>query len=358
MIIRPHFFYLANLFFSGLVLLLIAIILVAMYLRIKRASKHQKWKLMADLLIRKAIFFEEEEHDQAGSIPVTSRTIKLLKNPHFRKVLTHELVNAKKSVSGGSADNLIRLYLQLNLNYYALLSLKNDRWYIKAQVIQELSILGLKENLTKIYRYTNNANDLLRMEAQIAIVRLSGFEGLRFLDLVSYPVSEWQQIKLLHELSHVPAENFSGIEKWLKSENKTVVTFGLKLARIYHRFELHDVVCTCLPDADPQVRLHAINTLREIYNEETSGILISRILKEDVQHRMAIIQVLQNIATNEDIPVLLDQLGTENAALKQMVARSLSKISPEGYAGLQQHEHAQEYPLREIIAQIKSEFAL
>ena len=354
-----NFFYLANLFFSGLILLFIGIVLATMFLKIRRESKHQKWKLMADLLIRKAIFFEDEAGaDQLEMIPVTARTTTLLKNKYFRKLLTQELVNAKKNVSGSSADNLTRLYLQLNLNAYALAKLRDASWHKKAQVIQELSIFGLKQYLTKIYRYTNDANDLLRMEAQVAIVRLSGFEGLRFLDLVSRPVSEWQQIKLLHELSNIPAENFNGIDKWLKSPNKTVVTFGLKLVRIYHRFELHDPVCTCLTDQEPQVRLHAISALGEIYNEQTSGILISRILKEDIQHRMAIIKVLQNIATNEDIQILLDQLETDHAGLKQLVARALSKVSPEGYAQLQRHDHALEYPLNEIIAQIKSEFAL
>ena len=55
-----NFFYLANIFFSGLILLSIAIVLITIFLKRRRASKHQKWKLMSDLLIRKAIFFEEE----------------------------------------------------------------------------------------------------------------------------------------------------------------------------------------------------------------------------------------------------------------------------------------------------------
>lgn len=359
MITQPHFFHLANLFFSSLILLFIAIILVAVFFRITYDGKRQKWKLMADLLIRKTIFLEEdEEFQKASEIALTPRTVKHLKNPDFRKLLTTELTNARKNVSGSSADNLVRLYLQLNLHQNALANLKMGKWHIKALAIQELSIFGLKENLTRIYRYTNHSNDLLRMEAQVAIVRLSGFEGLRFLDLISYPLSEWQQIKLLHELAHVPPENFNGIEKWLKSENQTVIIFGLKLCRLYHRFELHDSVCACLVNEEPQVRLQAIYTLGKIYNEQTSGILIARLLKEELRHRMAIIKVLQDIGTNDDIPVLLDQLRCEDAALKQVAACALAKIGSEGLAGLLQHEHAKEYPLTEIIAQIKNEVVL
>jgi hypothetical protein len=355
MTFQPDFFQLANFALIGLAFLLILFILVSMYVKIHRNSKYQKWKLMADLLIRKAIFAEEEADGAEIHVPTTSRFKKLLKNQYFRKVLINELINAKNAVSGSSADNLTQLYRQLNLQEFALIQLKNDKWYVKAPVIQELSIMGIKEHLTKVYRYTNNANELLRMEAQVAIVRFSGFEGLRFLDLVSYPISEWQQIKLLHELDQIPAENFSGIEKWIRSPNKTVVSFALKLARIHHRFELHDTIITCLTDDDGPVRLQAIHSLGEIYTEETAAILIGRILKEAPRQQMAIFQVLQNIASNDDIPVLLDQLDSDNIALKQAVARALAKISTEGFSSLTLHAHAGTYPLNEIIGEIKTE---
>lgn len=351
---RPHYFNLASLAMFTLALLLICCILIIMLLRTKREKSTQKWKQIADLLIRKAIFFEEQEGTQTD-IHLTSRAGNLLKNKRFRKVLTDEMINARKNVSGSSADNLKKLYLQLNLHHFALSRLNNGKWYIKAQIIQELSIMDLKEHLTKIYRFINDSNDLLRMEAQIAVVRLYGFKGLRFLDLVTYPLSEWQQIKLLHELTNVSTENFSGIEKWLKSANKSVVVFALKLTRIYHRFELHDAVAVCLADHSDEVRYQAIISLGEIYNHETSGILIGRLLKEAPREQKAILQVLQNLATTDDILVLLDQLNDENASVKFLAAKTLSKIGPEGYESLVQHPQAQQHPLSGIIKQISSE---
>jgi hypothetical protein len=356
--IRPHDFNLGILFCIAMIFLLIVFILISMYLRSERGKKLDKWKLMADLLIRKAIFFEETQDGSAGSIPVTSRTASVLGNQHFRTVLTTELLNAKKNVSGTSAENLKMLYLQLNLHQYALARLKNYRWYVKAQAIQELSVMGLKENVTKIYRLTNNANELVRVEAQFAVVKFYGFEGLRCLDMVTYPITEWQQIKLLHELSHIPPENFSGIDKWLRSDNKTVIAFALKLVRNYHRFELYDAVVACLHDFDANVRLQAIITIGEIYNDRTSALLIDRYLYEDVKHQMAIVKVLQRIATSDDIPVLLNELNTENTELKLKIARTLVKIGANGIAALRHHPQAHEYPLNQIIAQIKGELTV
>jgi hypothetical protein len=355
MIIRLHFFNLAILFFVALVFVLIVFILISIYIRTKRGKKLQKWKLMADLLVRKAIFHEEAEDGTINSIPVTTRTTSLLNDAHFRAVLTDALVNAKKNVTGSSADNLKQLYLQLGLQQYALNRLKSYKWYIKAQAIQQLAIMDLKENLTKIYRFTNNANDLVRMEAQLAVVKFYGFEGLRFLDVVSYPITEWQQIKLLNELSHMPPEHFSGIEKWLQSDNKSVVAFALKIARTYHRFELYDNVAACLSGSDDTVRLQAIITLGELFNDETSALLIGRYFKEAIKHQMAIIKILQNIATDDDIPILMSELATPNAELKLMLARALANTGPNGIEALRNHAEAQHYPLDQIITQIESE---
>jgi hypothetical protein len=349
--VKPQYFILAICCFIIIALLLVAFILIYIHLKNIRSKKQQKWAHMARFLIRKAIFFEEIQNH----IPITTRVQKTLTDVSFRRFLTEELLKAKKNLSGSAADNIRHLYLQLNLDRYALAGLKNRRWYIKAQSIQELSVIGLKEHLVKLYRLTNNVNDLVRMEAQIAVVNFYGFEGLRFLDVVSYPITEWQQIKLLQELSKISPDNFNGIEKWLKSANKTVVIFALKLVQNYHRFELHDVVAECLNDVNQHVKFQAIITLGEIFDAGTSDLLMGKFLSSDLKHQLAIIKVFQNIATEDEIPFLLDQLNHANVDIVLQTAGALTKIGPIGINSLTNHELAQEYPLNEIIAHLKNE---
>jgi hypothetical protein len=352
--VKPLYFILAIGCFILVAVLLVAFILIYMYLRNTRSQKQKKWAHMANLLLQKAIFFEEPENH----IPVTKRLQQTLTHPPFRKFLTEELLKAKKNVSGVASDNIKQLYLQLNLDQYALAGLKNYRWYIKAQAIQELSIIGLKEHVTKLYRLTNNVNDLVRMEAQIAVVNFYGFEGLRFLDVVSYPITEWQQIRLLHELSNVSPDNFNGVENWLKSANKTVVIFALKLVRNYHRFELHNIVAECLNHPDEEVKLHAIITLGEIYDADTSGLLMEVFFRFGLKHQIAIIKVFQQIGSDDEIPFLLGQLDDKNADIILQTARALVKIGDNGIKALTSHELAQQYPLNEIIAQVKNGLAV
>ena len=354
-VIRVHYQVIVMFSIVCLMISLLIYMLFYMYYKSVREKKHVKWLLISDLLIRKAVFYEDEMEAET-LIPVTARAEKLMNNKQFRKFLTSEILSAKKNIIGTAADNLKHLYQQLQLEKYALKNLDSRYWHIKAKAIQELTVMEMKEFITQLYPYANNQNELVRMEAQTAIVQFNGFEGLRFLDVVTYPISDWQQIKLLQQLSHVPPMNIS-IDCWLGSANNSVVVFALKLARNYHRFELHDNILPCLDHPDARVRLEAINFLCDIYTDETSDELISRFLKEDFQHQLAMIKAFQSIGSEKDILFLVSLLDEENYEIKLSAARALAKIGKNGLTSLLDHAGAASYPLNEMVMQIKGELA-
>jgi hypothetical protein len=335
---------------------LLTFMLFYLYLRRKRENRLEKWRLISDLLIRKAVFYEDEELGDETVIPVTNRAMKLLHNKHFRKLLTEEIISAKKNITGTSSDNLKQLYKQLHLEAYALKNLKSHQWHIKAKAIQELTIMEMNEFQAEIYVHANAKNELVRMEAQTALVQFSGFEGLSFLDIATYPISDWQQIKLLQQLALVPQIAVS-IENWLASSNTSVVVFTLKLARNYHRFELYDDILPCLDHSDPKVRLEAINFFCEIFTSDTSDELISRFLKEILRNRLAIVKAMQNVGTERDILFLLDLLDDDDYEIKICAARALVKIGENGLTSLFDYANTIGYPLTEIVMQIKGEIA-
>ncbi|MDB5137293.1 MAG: hypothetical protein JWP37_3896 [Mucilaginibacter sp.] len=356
LIIKLHYQAIVILFIICLMIALLTYMLFYMYFKSKHEKKHVKWRIISDLLIRKAVFYDDDDEEAETLIPVTKRAEKLMRNKHFRALLTAEILSAKKNITGTSAENLIHLYQQLNLEKYALKNLKSRYWYIKAKAIQELTVMEMKEFQTLLYPFTNNHNELVRMEAQTAIVQFQGFEGLRFLDIIIYPISDWQQIKLLQQLSNVPPV-YIDIDGWLKSANSSVVVFALKLARNYHRFELHDLILSCLDHPNPEVRLQAIHCLCEMYTDETSDQLISRFLKESFRHQLAMIKAMQNIGSEKDILFLLSLLDDDNHEMKLSAARALASIGKSGLTSLQDHVKSAGYPLNEILMQIKGELA-
>ena len=77
-------------------------------------------------------------------IRITLRMQKLLGNRNFRKLLTRQLLIARKNILGLSSLPLKHLYLQLGLEQYALKQLKSPHWHRKAMALQEIGLMDLK----------------------------------------------------------------------------------------------------------------------------------------------------------------------------------------------------------------------
>ena len=327
-----------------------------MYFKSVYDKKFDKWSLISDLLIRKAIFYDDEELEGDAMIPVTSRAEKLMSNKYFRKLLVNEITSAKKSITGISADNLKHLYVQQGLDKYALNNLSSGRWYIRAKAVQELTIMDMHEFVEQICLYTDDKNDLVRMEAQSALVHFNGFDGLHFLDTVTYPISNWQQIKLLQQLSNVSPSQID-MSPWFKSANSTVIVFALKLARTYQRFDLYYDIVSCLDHSDPTVRYEAIHCLKDIYTDETSDDLISRFLHEILKNQLAMIKVMETVGTDKDLLFLLDLLTYENDEIKIHAARALVQSNKDGMISLEKYSREENQSIKEIVMHIKGEIA-
>jgi HEAT repeat protein len=349
------YFEIVTLAFLGISVILVSYILVYLWIVNAQDRRYKKWKNIVDLLLRDAIFNEANPEEAHFSIP--NRTLVLLKRKRFRQLLERELLSAKKNMSGTSAVFLQKLYLQLGLDAYALKHLASKKWHVKAKAIQDLGIMGLEKYFNLIYKETNNKNELVRMEAQIAVIKLTGFEGLRFLDVVSYQINDWQQIKLLSELSLLPAGKFNEIEKWLNSANESVVIFALKLIKNFHRFELYPQAELCLKHPSMHVRHKAIAALEKIYNETTAKVLLDSYRNEVLKNKIAIIKAVQQIGTEEDIPELISFLEAEEAEEKRTIVRAIGNISSKGLLQLRLLPEANQEPLSLIIKQIEGELS-
>lgn len=349
------YFEIVILIFFGIAILLIFFMLIKLSIKKQRKEQYKTWTHIAELLVTNTIFLDDDLAKSDDQIPVAPEAQKLIANKRFRQVIVNVILSATKNISGTAETNLKKLYEQLNLQLYAVESLADKRWHVKARAIQELGIMKQITYLSKIYRFTNNNKELVRTEAQLTVIKLLGFEGLRFLDVISYKLTAWNQIKLLNELSGLSHNNFTGIDKWLQSTNVSVIAFALKLARNYHRFELYNEILACLNHEDDDVRYEAIYTLEKIYTVNTSRVLLERFNKENFKNQIAIVKVLKSIAYDDDIPLLINLLDRHDNELKREIVRTVANISSSGLVLLRQHPDVDFYPLNEMIAQIKAE---
>jgi len=169
--------------------------------------------------------------------------------------------------------------------------------------------------LTKIYKNTNSANEYVRMEAQTGVIHFSGFEGLRFLEVLTYPLSEWQQIKLLEQLRSKNMIELVRLPVWLKSQNDSVVIFSLKLVEEFQQYHVHNEVAECLHHANEKVRYQAMKALERIANEETASLLIAQYDNESTPLRSHILKLLRNIATDAEASLFHQVLDEEDDTL-------------------------------------------
>lgn len=353
MITPGHLLYVTILLtaFLFILLVVIAFILIA---KNKRDKERRRWQVKTNVLITKAIFFEEES-DAGSLIPINPRIKKLLKKPQFRQTLIDELVVSSKSLTGVASENLSKLYTQLDLRKDSEKKLNQFTWYKKVKAIQELSTMQLLDFSPALYELTNHKNEYIRMQAQTSIVKFHGFDGLNFLNEITYPISEWHQINLLKELSNISSSDFKGIENWLKSDNDTVIIFALKLSASYHQFQLYDTITDCLKHFNPKVRLQAINCLKEIYEDTTALKLISIYNNEPKTHQLAILSALKEIASPESTLFLQNCLNSKDNQIKLAATRALFNCGEEGLKIIENHPFASQSPLNEIIQQIKME---
>lgn len=318
----------AFLFMVVVIIILLFILFFLQHSRKRRKRKVQLRALFSDLIAGIAICESEEERQETLQEFLQQQKNLRLQQSFTRNVLIREIVRTKDSVSGSAANNLQWLYETLELDKDSLRRFGSSQWYRKASAIQHLAEMQQTKHLVKIYRDTNHANYHIRTEAQIAVVKLTGFSGLRFLNIVSHPVSHWQQLSLISQVQQSEAD-VTLIAPWLQSENNSVVEFALRLVAIYRCHELHDLTIACLQHPSPVVRLQALGAAKEICNETTLSTLLQHFDKAGKSEQVAILEMLPDIgAGTGEISFLTQQLQSADEGIRYRAMQLIQEISP------------------------------
>jgi len=294
-----------------------------LYLGLKKRDFFFKERIKKnlELWISNVILADEDEE-----IRIPEKFKRLFKSQAARDYAIENLIINKKAFSGAVASNIRHLYEELGFKNDSLKRLQSKFWFIKAKGIQELAIMDQNDQLIKVYRLTNSKNELVRNEAQTAIIQWSGFNGLRFLDVVAYDISEWQQIQLLVQLKNFTQQDMPKIEHWLSSANDTVIIFALKLSEVYQQFHVKRNVEECLFHKNEKVRIQAINTLAKIGDEESADKLILQYKNERFTNRLNILNHIHRIGSKQHIPFLAKELNNENDFLKLAAAKAIGEL--------------------------------
>lgn len=346
-----------NLYTTALVFICITAVIVAMiyaYLYVKKKRFRAKARITEQL---NTWVSEALTEDELPEIVMPPEIAAQFEREDIRQFVTDSLINIRKNVAGSAADSVVKVYEALGLNKDSLKKMKSRAWHRKAKGIWELYMMQQREALQDIQQYTDSENEYVRTEAQTAIVGFTGFDGLSFLDTLTNPINEWQQLKILEQLDTYNAEEMPNLPLWLRSQNEYVVHFALKLTDIYQQFHVHDNVVACLAGGNAKVRSQAIKALGRIANADTVAVLKGRYAEETDANKLEILkQVLVN-GTAEDLPFLEAALDEQDDSLKKEAGKAIVNIEPQAISLLEVRA-AGNANMASIVSHIKYELAI
>jgi HEAT repeat protein len=236
---------------------------------------------------------------------------KICKNRFRKAVLIDQIIDVGLMLPKDMLGKLRKFYIDLGLLKETKRKLYSRFWHKKIKAMKELSHLEIKDYNDKILEYVNAKNNTLRMEAQIAMVRLSDDENpFMFLEHLDHEFSTWEQITL-HEMmleANIEPPDFT---KWLVSDNHDVGMFCLRMVREYQQTEHVDELKNMLYHPNEEVARFAIEIAGDLKLNALTGDLKKLYKDETYQNSLEIVKSLGKIGDSKTIRFLQHVVDSE-----------------------------------------------
>lgn len=311
-------------------ILIFVIVNLVIYLKYLRGHLRNKEKIFAkfqsefegDLI--NYLYAGEEDFTQ---LKIVKKIKTCIKDNFKRKIFLTVLSKLKNDISGEMAESIQHLYVKSGLIDYSLAKLKSSKWDVKATGIKELALFEITNVYSEISKYRDYPKQEVRNEVQLYFVNLFQFKGLDFLNDLKTTISEWNQIQLLEILQKFDDQQIPDITHWLKSENKSVVLFALKLAKIYNQFQVIEILLELLVHDNEDIRVEAIKVLSYFQTSEAKQILKNNFKDSSIDEQIAFFNMLEGIVENSDEDFIFENVTHEIFEIKTLALKLLKTIN-------------------------------
>jgi hypothetical protein len=320
-------FLLVNMLIGVIVVCISVMLVLLIVILLNRARMEREARLKQFLMEKYQALILDYLFGQSS----TDGFLKIASDKYRRQVLIDQIIDVSINLKGDAGLKLQQLYRELKLNKDSIDKAYSKRWHIKIKGFKELAFMDVNDANDEIYKSLQSKNDILRMEAQIALVRLSDENPFEWLYFQVRPFSMWEQITL-HSLMiqhDIPAPKFV---QWLDSPNTTVVMFALRMIREYKQTDDEDHIFEVLNHQDMDVRHLAIEVCGQLRLNNSLKILKSRYKFESYQNRLAIVVAMGNIADESMLGFLKLVLDKEEDV--QLQIESTKAIEQLGEVGV------------------------
>ena len=324
-----------NLLITSIVVCFAVIFVILVFVLINRRRMEKRAKIKAELTeVYQGMILDGVEGNITSDADFEN--YKNICNSRFKKaVLIDQIIDVALMLPKDMLGNLREFYMSLGLLKETERKLYSRKWHKKIKAIKELSHLEIKFYNSTILKYVNDKNDTLRMEAQIAMVRLSDDENpLMFLEHLDHEFSTWEQITL-HELmeeSNIVIPDFS---KWLVSDNHDVGMFCLRMVREYRQKNVQ-MLRNMLYHPNSKVGRFAIEVVGDLELQELSGELKKIYKDEPYLNSLEVVKSLGKIGDPKTIQFLQHVVDSEDDTQLQIEGvKAINSCGEEGRVSLE-----------------------
>jgi hypothetical protein len=201
-------------------------------------------------------------------------------NKFNRRILIDQMIDLSITLTGEEKERLKKLYVLLGLDKDSHKRAMSRKWHIKAKGFRELAFMNIPSANNEIKRCLSSRNDVLRMEAQFAIIRLYPDNAFVFLDQLKKKYTLWEQLNVYETITFHQL-TLPDFDHLLKSPNDSIVMFSLRMIKIFQLRNTIDSMLELLAHKSAGIRNQAIHVmgalkinsclpqLKRIYKTET-----------------------------------------------------------------------------------------
>ncbi|HAI84664.1 MAG TPA: hypothetical protein DCL43_13450 [Chitinophagaceae bacterium] len=244
-----------------------------------------------------------------------------------RQALIDRIMHYRKNFVGDLGYLLRQLYIDLDLEKDSVKKLKSPQWNKKVQGLVELTALDMQISDVNILPLTNSKNRELRAEARHAYIKLSKNEPFKFFDIATEPLLMWDQIELFKIITTNKDIVLPNFARWVTySNNKSIVSFCLKLIIHYNQTEAIPAVIKLLDNRDHYLRADAIQCLGKLKVEEAEDKLVSIYNNQPLNCQIEILKALGRIGSGRHLEFLKSEfIRSQDFDIRKNAARSIIK---------------------------------
>ncbi len=224
-----------------------------------------------------------------------------LYNPLNRAVLIEQIYDLSQSLFGPKQNKLLKLFRIRKLLRHILFNFAISGKAAKATYLKLFSVVILNQNLLhKFYKYLFSKHNEIRRFAQLSLLNYNTDALKEILDDYPYYLTLWDQIHILEIIDRratIPPDFYI----YLKSNNPSVVIFGLRMIRIfYQKSTSEDILIELLSHSNEDIRYEALKTASDLKVEGVNKVLLAYLSELGPKYKELIIEYLININMLDD----------------------------------------------------------